>query len=187
MAKRTSFQAKQNNKNMSATFTDIEFQLFYGFVRLSIVFVGGKRYLQKSVSIMAGIKQVRNKKLLPDMSKEGVFTKDINLCSKEKHGVPSGCRLYSHHTLASSTERFADKEDLYLQPETLGCPTWRRLRNSYDKHPPLAVALGHPMKRGGIKECKSPFSVKLMNSGVHSSQTNPGYSRQPAGGAIFFY
>lgn len=46
---------------------------------------------------------------------------------------------------------------------------------------------GHPMKRGGIKECKSPFSVKLMNSGIHSSQTNPGYSRQPAGGAIFFY
>lgn len=43
------------------------------------------------------------------------------------------------------------------------------------------------MKRGGVKERRSPFSVKLMNSGVHSSQTNPGYSRQPAGGAIFFY
>ncbi|KAI8435682.1 hypothetical protein MSG28_003941 [Choristoneura fumiferana] len=46
---------------------------------------------------------------------------------------------------------------------------------------------GHPMKRGGIKERKSPFSVQLMNSGVHSSQTNPGFSRKPAGGAIFFY
>ncbi|CAH2261681.1 jg12224 [Pararge aegeria aegeria] len=46
---------------------------------------------------------------------------------------------------------------------------------------------GHPMKRGGVTERNSPFSVKLMNSGVHSSQTNPGYSRQPAGGAIFFY
>ncbi|CAH2037886.1 unnamed protein product, partial [Iphiclides podalirius] len=163
---------------------------------------------------MSGVKQVRNKKLLPDLSKEGRFSKDIVLSTKEKHGVPTGSRLFSHHTLASvrrlsfyhplaipedsldivlaatydhSTEHFADKEDLYLQCETLGIETWRRLRNTIDKRPPVVIPLGHPMKRGGITERISPFSVKLMNSGVHSSQTNPGYSRQPAGGAIFFY
>ncbi|CAG9584565.1 unnamed protein product [Danaus chrysippus] len=163
---------------------------------------------------MAEIKQVRNKKLLPDLRKEGELKKDIVLSTTEKHGVSTGSRLFSHHTLASvrklsfyhpfflpddnldviltstynhSTERFADKEDLYLQPETIGCETWRRLRNTNDKRPPSRVPMGHPMKRGGITERKSPFSVKLMNSGVHSSQTNPGYSRQPAGGAIFFY
>ncbi|XP_072931791.1 uncharacterized protein [Epargyreus clarus] len=154
---------------------------------------------------MSGIKQVRNKKLLPDLRKEGELTKEIVLSTKEKHGVPTGSRLFSHHTLASvrklhffhpfflpddsldlilaatynhSTERFADKEDLYLQPETIGCDTWRRLRNTYDKLPPVVIPLGHPMKRGGIKERKSPFSVKLMNSGVHSSQTNPGYNKK---------
>ncbi|XP_049868859.1 protein CFAP276 [Pectinophora gossypiella] len=158
--------------------------------------------------------QVRNKKLLPDLRKEGVLDKDIVLTTKEKHGCPWGSRLFSHHTLASvrklsffhpfhvpqdsldivlaatynhSTERFADCEDLYLQPETHGCDTWRRMRNTYDKAPPVFIPLGHPMKRGGIKERRSPHSVKLMNSGVHSSQTNPGYSRQAAGGAIFFY
>ncbi|XP_026490857.1 protein CFAP276 [Vanessa tameamea] len=163
---------------------------------------------------MTGIKQVRNKKLLPDLRKEGDLGKEIVLSTKEKHGVPTGSRLFSHHTLASvrklsfyhpfflphdsldlvlaatynqSSEYFADKEDLYLQAETIGCDTWRRLRNTYDKLPPVVIPLGHPMKRGGITERKSPFSVKLMNSGVHSSQTNPGYSRQPAGGAIFFY
>ncbi|CAB3223761.1 unnamed protein product [Arctia plantaginis] len=163
---------------------------------------------------MSGIKQVRNKKVLPDLRKEGYLTKEILLSTKEKHGVSTGSRLFSHHTLASvrrlsfyhpfflpedsldlvlaatynqSTEKFADREDLYLQPETIGCDTWRRLRNTYDKHPPVVIPSGHPMKRGGIREHRSPFSVKLMNSGVHSSQTNPGYSRQPAGGAIFFY
>ncbi|CAK1595858.1 unnamed protein product [Parnassius mnemosyne] len=163
---------------------------------------------------MSGVKHVRNKNLLPDLRKEGRFSKEIVLSTSEKHGVPTGSRLFSHHTLASvrklsfyhplyipddsldivlaatynhSTEHFADKEDLYLQRETLGCDTWRRLRNTFDKQPPVVIPLGHPMKRGGITERKSPFSVKLMNSGVHSSQTNPGYSRQPAGGAIFFY
>ncbi|RVE48094.1 hypothetical protein evm_007281 [Chilo suppressalis] len=163
---------------------------------------------------MSGVIRVRNKKLLPDLSKEGELTKDIVLTTKEKHGVPTGSRLFSHHTLASvrkmsffrpfllpndsldlilaatynqSTEVFADKEDLYLQRETIGCETWRRLRNTLDKIPPEYIPSGHPLRRGGIKEHRSPFSVKLMNSGVHSSQTNPGYSRQPAGGAIFFY
>ncbi|XP_026753931.2 cilia- and flagella-associated protein 276 [Galleria mellonella] len=163
---------------------------------------------------MSDIKQVRNKQLLPDLRKEGELSKEIILSTKEKHGVPAGSRLFSHHTLASirrlsffhpfhlpddsldfilsatynhSTEQFADKEDLYLQPETHGCDTWRRLRNTFNKCPPVVIPLGHPMKLGGVKEHKSPFSVKLMNSGVHSSQTNPGYSRQPAGGAIFFY
>nr|XP_037872991.1 protein C1orf194 homolog isoform X2 [Bombyx mori] len=86
-----------------------------------------------------------------------------------------------------STEQFADKVDVFLQPETIGCETWRRLRNTCDKLPSSGVPMGHPLRRGGIHERRSPFSVKLMNSGVHSSQTNPGFSRQPAGGAIFFY
>lgn len=50
---------------------------------------------------MAGIKQVRNKKLLPDLTKEGQLTKEIVLSTKDKHGAPVGSRLYSHHTLAS--------------------------------------------------------------------------------------
>ncbi|CAH0579208.1 unnamed protein product [Chrysodeixis includens] len=163
---------------------------------------------------MLGITQVRNKRLLPDLRKEGSLDKEILLSTNDKHGAPTGSRLFSHHTLASvrrlsfyhpfflpedsldlvlgatynhTTEKFADKEDLYIQPETIGCTTWRRLRNTYDKRPPVIIPLGHPMQRGGVKERRSPFSVKLMNSGVHSSQTNPGYSRQPAGGAIFFY
>lgn len=48
-----------------------------------------------------GITLVRNKKLLPDLSKEGELTKEIVLSTKEKHGVPVGSRLFSHHTLAS--------------------------------------------------------------------------------------
>lgn len=36
---------------------------------------------------------------------------------------------------------FADKEDVYLQPETIGCETWRRLRNTLDKRPPPDVPL----------------------------------------------
>lgn len=50
---------------------------------------------------MAGIAQVRNKRLLPDLRKEGELTKDIVLSTKEKHGAPVGFRLFSHHTLAS--------------------------------------------------------------------------------------
>lgn len=50
---------------------------------------------------MSGVKQVRNKKLLPDLRKEGELTKEIILSTKEKHGVPVTSRLFSHHTLAS--------------------------------------------------------------------------------------
>ncbi|KPJ08293.1 hypothetical protein RR48_13032 [Papilio machaon] len=117
---------------------------------------------------MAGIKQVRNRKLLPDLRKEGHLSKDIVLSTTEKHGVPAGSRLFSHHTLASvrklsfyhpfsipedsldiilaatydhSYEHFADKEDLYLQPETRGCETWRRLRNTVGKPPKPKIPL----------------------------------------------
>lgn len=44
-------------------------------------------------------------------------------------------------TYNHSTERFADKEDLYMQPETIGCDTWRRLRNTFDKVPAVVVPL----------------------------------------------
>ncbi|XP_041978709.1 protein C1orf194 [Aricia agestis] len=159
-------------------------------------------------------KQVRNKGLLPQLEKEGTLDKEIVLSTREKLGVPVGSRLFSHHTLASyrklsfyhpfdlpqdsldiilsatynhSIESFPDKVDVNLQPDTVGCETWRKLRNTLDKTPPASIPMGHTMRRGGITERRSPFSVKLMNSGVHSSQTNPGYSRQPAGGAIFFY
>lgn len=50
---------------------------------------------------MGETKQVRNKKLLPDLHKEGELLKEIVLSTKEKHGVPTGSRLFSHHTLAS--------------------------------------------------------------------------------------
>ncbi|CAG9093441.1 unnamed protein product [Plutella xylostella] len=203
------------------------------------------------------VKQVRNTDLLPDMTNEGEFTKNIVMATDDKHSASTGERLFSHHTLASirkmsffkqfsvpqdsldfmleatynhTTEFFPDKVDLYLQPETHGCITRRQLRNVNIDRPATAGAnfmpmmkssqsqtkqmghrkgnqkplhsggamkfrsmpdfpeyLGHPVKRGGIIERRSPFSVKLMNSGVHSSQTNPGYSRQPAGGGIFFY
>lgn len=50
---------------------------------------------------MAGIKQVRNKTLLPDLRKEGELTKDILLSTQNKHVGSAGSRLFSHHTLAS--------------------------------------------------------------------------------------
>lgn len=50
---------------------------------------------------MTGIKQVRNKRVLPDLRKEGYLSKEILLSTKEKHGVSTGSRLFSHHTLAS--------------------------------------------------------------------------------------
>lgn len=46
-------------------------------------------------------------------------------------------------TYNHSTERFADKEDLYLQPETIGCSTWRRLRNTNDKPPTTVIPQVH--------------------------------------------
>lgn len=47
------------------------------------------------------VKQVRNKKLLPDLCKEGELNKTIILSTQEKHGVSQFSRLFSHHTLAS--------------------------------------------------------------------------------------
>ncbi|XP_066155045.1 protein CFAP276 isoform X1 [Euwallacea fornicatus] len=38
-------------------------------------------------------------------------------------------------TFNESSELFAEKEDVYLQPETLGVLTWRRLRNTRDLTP----------------------------------------------------
>lgn len=47
-------------------------------------------------------------------------------------------------TYNHSIEEFADKVDLFLQPETHGCDTWRRLRNTYDKQPPVVIPLVGP-------------------------------------------
>lgn len=44
-------------------------------------------------------------------------------------------------TYNQSTETFADKEDIYLQAETIGCDTWRRLRNTFDKKPPTYIPM----------------------------------------------
>lgn len=44
-------------------------------------------------------------------------------------------------TYNQSTETFADKVDLHLQAETIGCETWRRLRNTFDKKPPKYVPM----------------------------------------------
>lgn len=38
-------------------------------------------------------------------------------------------------------ELFAIKEDTYLQWETKGKKTWRRLRNTYEKAPPIIIPL----------------------------------------------
>ncbi|KAL1497694.1 hypothetical protein ABEB36_008612 [Hypothenemus hampei] len=155
-------------------------------------------------------------------------------------------RLYVHHTLASarkfahfkpfenlipkddldfilnstfdeSSDLFPNKIDIYIQPETQGVLTWRRLRNTRDVTPdreqrasclihenantlsssdqevqskrkiPYRYNFAHKLLIGGIAEKKHPSSVKLMNSSHHSPQTNAGYSRQPADGNFYQY
>lgn len=44
-------------------------------------------------------------------------------------------------TYNHSTEFMADKEDLYLQPETHGCDTWRRIRNTHDPPPQVVIPM----------------------------------------------
>lgn len=110
-------------------------------------------------------------------------------------------------------ELFADKVDIVLQPETVGRQTFRRIRNTKDLTFERVIPIGHPLivgkltassdywirclnfdllllfffVSGGIQDRISPHSVKLMCSGPHSSQTNPGYSRQTGDGNVFNY
>lgn len=55
-----------------------------------------------------------------------------------------------------SFETFPEKVDVYLQPETYGLVTWRKLRNVKDIPPPPPIQFGFRQKRsgsaGGIKE-----------------------------------
>lgn len=87
---------------------------------------------------------------------------------------------------------FPSKVDYLIQGETIGESTFRRLRNTTDAKqkenlPDCSKIFDHPLIIGGITEKYSPHSVKLMNSGIHSQLTNPGYSRQPADGNFFHY
>ncbi|CAH1117459.1 unnamed protein product [Phaedon cochleariae] len=160
-------------------------------------------------------------------------------------GAPAYRRMHDHHTLASarrfalfkpfgdliprdqldlvlsssynqSTEVFPDTEDVFLQPETLGVETWRRLRNTRDLTPereeraaatggeedkskkkrgkqggsvviPYRYNFAHKVLIGGVTEKKHPSNIKLMNSSHHSPQTNAGYSRQPSDGNVYQY
>ncbi|KAF5280254.1 hypothetical protein FQA39_LY18077 [Lamprigera yunnana] len=145
-------------------------------------------------------------------------------------------RLFDHHTLASArrythfepfsdlvpkdsldfiltstydhaTEVFPVKVDSYLQQETSGVSTWRRLRNTEDLPPDRDTrepdfsffdllegglllnrySRWHPVLIGGVKERKHFDHVKLMNSSHHSPQTNAGYTRQDRDGTTFKY
>ncbi|CRL07755.1 CLUMA_CG020709, isoform A [Clunio marinus] len=86
-----------------------------------------------------------------------------------------------------SDDLFRDKEEVFRQPETNDKETFRRLRNTQDIYINPPVYLSHPLKIGGISERKSIYSVKLINSGVHGSKTNHGYSRQNVDGNFFNY
>ncbi|XP_023015628.1 uncharacterized protein [Leptinotarsa decemlineata] len=153
-------------------------------------------------------------------------------------------RMHRHHTLASarrhmlfknfsnlipndqldfvlsssynqSDEIFPDTVDVYLQPESQGIHTWRRLRNTRDLTPdreeqaasqnvvtdgessptekkkksviPYRYNFAHKVLIGGVTEKKHPSNIKLMNSSHHSPQTNAGYSRQPSDGNVYQY
>lgn len=120
-------------------------------------------------------------------------------------------------TYNQTEEEFADKVDIYIQPETLGKDTWRRLRNTRDLTPdreeqaaaakgadddndskkgkskqkelvaPFRYNFAHKVLIGGIAAKKHPSNIKLMNSSHHSPQTNAGYSRQPSDGNSYQY
>lgn len=132
-------------------------------------------------------------------------------------GLPPHERIYYHQTLNSTrrfagfrpyadkipgdsldlvlqsqyqhgSELFADKVDLVMTHETVGRRrTHRRLRNTRDVTPERVIAIGHPLVVGGIRERVSVDNVKLMCSGPHTNQTNPGYSRQLGDGNVFNY
>lgn len=57
-------------------------------------------------------------------------------------------------------ELFAIKEDTYLQWETKGKQTWRRLRNTYEKAPPIIIPLVSYYKR--IAFVKTVFKFILF-------------------------
>ncbi|XP_072375207.1 uncharacterized protein [Diabrotica undecimpunctata] len=52
---------------------------------------------------------------------------------------------------------------------------------------PFRYNFDHKVLIGGVVEKKHPSNIKLMNSSHHSSQTNPGYSRQDSDGTVFQY
>ncbi|KAF5282503.1 hypothetical protein FQR65_LT14273 [Abscondita terminalis] len=124
------------------------------------------------------------------------------------HQVPSdSLDFILESTYDHSKEIFPEKTDCYLQPDTIGATTWRRLRNTRDL-PPVRDLKGpdfcfydliegglqikrynrfHAVLIGGIKAREHPAHVKLMNSSHHSPQTNAGYSRQESDGSFFKY
>ncbi|KAG5894123.1 hypothetical protein JTB14_004061 [Gonioctena quinquepunctata] len=171
--------------------------------------------------------------------------KEISIKDVRCEGVSPFQRMHRHQTLASarrhalfkplgdlvptdqldlvlsssynqSDEIFPDTVDVYLQPETIGQDTWRRLRNTRDLTPdreeqaaskvevddvdtwaserkkkafviPYRYNFAHKVLIGGVTEKKHPSNIKLMNSSHHSPQTNAGYSRQPSDGNVYQY
>lgn len=107
----------------------------------------------------------------PDPRKVPRDALDLQLQSQYQHG----------------TEVFAHAVDVVLTHETVGRQTFRRLRNTQDLPAKRVIAIGHPLSIGGIRERIDPDNVKLMCSGHHSTQTNPGYSRQTGDGNFFNY
>ncbi|XP_066904094.1 protein CFAP276 isoform X2 [Halyomorpha halys] len=142
------------------------------------------------------------------------------------HSVSPFERLYNHNTLASirqnrlcnhpcapkdaldicltsvydhTRDSFLPNSYPYIQPETIGLPSYRLLRNTRyipAKRPARdmdaeaeAVASTKPkpgtkffsVRVGGFSEHRSPFSVKLGITSNHSSTSNGGYSRKVDG------
>uniref|UniRef100_A0A0A9YHD8 Uncharacterized protein n=1 Tax=Lygus hesperus TaxID=30085 RepID=A0A0A9YHD8_LYGHE len=167
---------------------------------------------------------------LPQIQHEDGLPKPLALPGYEydwaRH-VPPFERLYHHHTLSSirqyhllrqscapkdsldimltsvydhTKECFYPKAWPYVQPETVGLPTFRLLRNvryfpakraardlKKDDTKYAESCSGapgtkwHGIKQGGIKERKDVNSVKLGIIGSHGSQSNRGYSRKVDG------
>lgn len=86
-----------------------------------------------------------------------------------------------------SDDLFRCKEEVYKQPEANDKRTFRRLRNTQDVYIDPPIFLSHPLRKGGVTERLSTYSVKLINSGPHSQITNHGFSRQSVDGNFFNY
>ncbi len=71
--------------------------------------------------------------------------------------------------------------DVCVQPETLGQPSWRVMRNLRVLPQDTVDQRDHPLRQSGLDSRVSVHSVKLAISGNHMSQTNAGFSRKVDG------
>jgi hypothetical protein len=79
-------------------------------------------------------------------------------------------------------EFLKDKHETVLQPETIGKPHGRILKNRSVTVPPGDPTLGHPVRVVSSPRKENRNSVKNAISGHHTQTTNVGYSRKPDGG-----